>query len=216
MPDVELLKICLMGHPTELKNKWVRRFAEGKFTTNYLPIQGVDIMTKQIQVDGNYIKLILVDVASQEFFRKKQTSYYRGASTAIITFDKGDRDSFKAVRRWYKEFVNDINRLKRSRYQVPIALVGFITKAESVTPTFLKIQKRLKNTDWINKGDIEEIDEEVTTAEGQSLAEELGLSYYETRPTDKKIEQIFHDLVFKVLQKDISSSEKDKRGSGGN
>ncbi|UCG00659.1 MAG: hypothetical protein JSW11_13695 [Candidatus Heimdallarchaeota archaeon] len=46
--------------------------------------------------------------------------------------------------------------------------------------------------------------EEITPEEGQSLAEELGLSYYETRPTDKKISgQIFHDWSLRVLQKEV-------------
>ena len=47
----------------------------------------------------------------------------------------------------------------------------------------------------------EELDEEIITDE-QSLAEELGFSYYETRPNDKKItEQIFHDLTLKILER---------------
>lgn len=85
-------------------------------------------------------------------------------------------------------------------------------ETEAYIPTFFKIQnwREIKEIE-----DTEEIDVGVTTAEGQSLAEELGLSYYETRPTAKKIEQIFHDLVIKVLLKDTSSSEKDRLGNGG-
>ena len=128
MPDDYLLKICLIGYPSEVKTDWVRRFAEGKFTTNYLPIQGVDITTKQIQVDGNTIKLILVDTAGQKFFGKLRPSYYRGASAAIITFDKGDRDTFKAVKKWYREFKKHIPAVS-----VPIALVGFLAEPEVVT-----------------------------------------------------------------------------------
>ena len=207
MPDEYLLKICIIGSPDKLKTTMARIFIEGKFTQDYLPTLGVAITTKQIHINNYDVRLILVDTSGKEFFGKDRPSYHRGASAAIITLDKGDRDSFKAVRSWYKEFLNEINRLKRSRYQVPIALVGFITKSEpKVDIAALKIQKRLKNTDWINWGDIEardddeEIDEEVTTAEGQSLAEELGPSYYETRPTDKEISgQIFHELSLRVL-----------------
>ncbi|UCG02721.1 MAG: GTP-binding protein, partial [Candidatus Heimdallarchaeota archaeon] len=181
-PPKELLKICLIGYPDELKNNWVRRFTEGKFTTSYLPTQGVDILTKLIQVDGNNIKLILVDIASQDFFRKSLASYYRGSSAAVITFDKSNSDSFNAVKDWYKE-------IKSIHPSIPIVLVGFIPKKVNI-PTFLKIQKArsLPPTE-------EELYEEIITDE-QSLAEELGLSYYETRPNDKRIsEQIFHDLT---------------------
>ncbi len=55
---------------------------------------------------------------------------------------------------------------------VPIALVGFITESETVT-----------------------------TAEGQNLADELRVLYYESKPTDKKtVETICHDLIIEVLR----------------
>ncbi|MFX1286559.1 MAG: Rab family GTPase [Promethearchaeota archaeon] len=162
----ELLKICVLGS-TEFKTSLIRRFAEGKFTTNYLPTLGVDIITKQIKVNNNEVNLILVDTIGQEFFDKLRPSYFRGASAAIITFEKVDQNSFHAVRDWYRE-------LKKHHPQAafPIALVGFITNSETIM-----------------KG------------EGMALAEELGLSYYEIKPTDKEtIETILHDLVLKVLK----------------
>ncbi|MFX1286069.1 MAG: hypothetical protein ACFFB5_20665 [Promethearchaeota archaeon] len=56
---------------------------------------------------------------------------------------------------------------------VPIAILGFITESETVT-----------------------------TEEGQNLANELGVSYYESNLTERKsIETIFHDLAIEVLRK---------------
>ncbi|MFX1286067.1 MAG: hypothetical protein ACFFB5_20655 [Promethearchaeota archaeon] len=44
----------------------------------------------------------------------------------------------------------------------------------------------------------------VITEEGQNLARELGVSYYESNLTDKKtIDTIFYDLAIKVLQKQV-------------
>ena len=125
-----LLKICLVGHPSELKTKLIRSFVEGKWTQNRFPTPtlGVDITTKQIKVDDSNVKLILVDTAGQEFFGKLRPSYYRGASAAIITFNKGDRETFNAIRGWYKEFRRHI-----PSSSVPIALVGIITESEEVT-----------------------------------------------------------------------------------
>lgn len=127
MPDEYLLKICIVGS-TDLKTGWIRRFTTGKFTTKYLPILGVDITTKQIQVEGDNIKLILVDTAGQEFYAKSRPSYYRGASAAIIIFDKGERQSFDAIKGWIKEFHKHI-----PDQRVPIGLVGLITDTEEVT-----------------------------------------------------------------------------------
>lgn len=210
MSEEYLCKICIIGIPDKLKTTMVRIFTEGKFSQDYLPSLGVDITTKQIQINNNNVKLILVDTSGKEFFGKDRPSYYRGASAAIITFDKGDRDSFMTVKKWYKEFVNEIDRVKKPRFQVPIALVGFIMKSEPKVElsTFFKIQKRLKKIrKWIDWGNYEEknnkdIYEEITTEEGYALAEELGASYYETKLTDEEtIGHIFHDLTQKALEK---------------
>ena len=86
MTDEYVLKICAIGSGNVGKTSLIRRFAEGKFTMNYLPTLGVDITTKHLTVDNNLVKLILVDTAGQEFFGKLRPSYYRGASACLIIF----------------------------------------------------------------------------------------------------------------------------------
>ncbi|MFX0052411.1 MAG: Rab family GTPase [Candidatus Hermodarchaeota archaeon] len=124
-----LLKICVIGR-TKLKTKLVRRFAGAKFDTNYLPTQGVDIITKKINIDNNQIKLILFDTAGQEFFGKLRPSYYRGASAATIVFDKSDLKTFKSVPDWLAEFRNQIPDIS-----IPITLVGIRNEAEEKLTT---------------------------------------------------------------------------------
>ncbi len=119
MPDEYLLKICAIGSGSVGKTSLIRRFAEGKFTTNYLPTLGVDITTKTIQIDGNNVKLILVDTAGQEFFGKLRPSYYRGASACLIMFALDERTSFVAIPDWLAEFRKHIPDAS-----VPIALAG--------------------------------------------------------------------------------------------
>ena len=119
MPDEYLLKICAIGSGSVGKTSLIRRFAEGKFTTNYLPTLGVDITTKQVQVNDNNIKLILVDTAGQEFFGKLRPSYYRGASACLIMFALNEKPSFEAIPDWIAEFRKHIPETS-----VPIALAG--------------------------------------------------------------------------------------------
>jgi small GTP-binding protein len=119
VPDEYLLKICAIGSGSVGKTSLIRRFAEGKFTTNYLPTLGVDITTKQIQVDDIKIKLILVDTAGQEFFGKLRPSYYRGASACLIMFALNEKPSFDAIPDWLAEFRKHIPETS-----VPIALAG--------------------------------------------------------------------------------------------
>jgi len=114
-----LLKICAIGSGSVGKTSLIRRFAEGKFTTNYLPTLGVDITTKKINIDNNKVKLILVDTAGQEFFGKLRPSYYRGASACLIMFALNEKTSYDAIPTWLAEFRKHIPDAN-----IPIALAG--------------------------------------------------------------------------------------------
>ncbi|MHA2244637.1 MAG: Rab family GTPase [Candidatus Hodarchaeales archaeon] len=119
MPDEYLFKICAIGSPNTCKTALIRRFVEGKFTTDYLPSLGVDITTKQVQVDDNNIKLILVDTAGQEFFGKLRPSYYSGTSACLIFCSLKDRTSINNVSNYLLEFRKHV-----SCPSVPITLVA--------------------------------------------------------------------------------------------
>ncbi|MHA1995861.1 MAG: Rab family GTPase [Candidatus Hodarchaeales archaeon] len=99
-----LLKICAIGSGNTGKTLFIRKFAEGKFDTNYLPTLGVDITTKKICFNNTQIKLILVDTAGQEFFGKLRPSYYRGASAGLIFCNIYDRNSIETIPNWLTEF----------------------------------------------------------------------------------------------------------------
>ncbi len=114
-----LLKICAIGSGSVGKTSLIRRFAVGKFETNYLPTLGVDITTKKLELDGTIVKLILVDTAGQEFFGKLRPSYYRGASACLIMFALDDKDTFDQVPNWLSEFRKHIPDAN-----IPIALAG--------------------------------------------------------------------------------------------
>ncbi|MHA2326704.1 MAG: Rab family GTPase [Promethearchaeota archaeon] len=122
-----LLKICGIGSVSELQTAFIRSFAENKFDRNDLPILGVDITTKRIEIEGNLIKLILVNVAGEEEFKENRPAYYRGASALIIFFDKGDRQSFNDILEWKKEFKTMITS------PIPMIIVGFQAETEEVT-----------------------------------------------------------------------------------
>ncbi|PWI48570.1 hypothetical protein CEE45_05880 [Candidatus Heimdallarchaeota archaeon B3_Heim] len=114
-----LLKICAIGSGNTGKTLFIRKFAENKFDTNYLPTLGVDITTKKINVGNNQVKLILVDTAGQEFFGKLRPSYYRGASAGLIFCNINDRKSIEAIPNWLTEFEKHLSY----RTHVPMGIV---------------------------------------------------------------------------------------------
>ena len=161
-----LIKICILGRNSEINIQFGRLIATGFFDKDYSPTLGVDIPTRKIIVNGDTIKLIIVVTAGQEFFDELRPNYYRGASAAILLFDKGDRKSFEGISDLFNEFKQHIP------HKVPITLVGVKTESE-------KISKE----------------------EGQQLAQELGLHYFESYPISKiRALRIFKFLARKVIK----------------
>lgn len=181
MPDEYLLKICITGL-TSLKDDFARTIGD-----SISPIAEIEmVMTrKSVLVNGKNVKLILV--IKQESTVKFKQAFYQGSAAGIITFDKGDRASFDVVQDLIQEATDSI-RLENAK--------------------FLAIQRRhpqlfpdpLPSTPLVLIGLISDSDT-ITKEEGQTLAEELGISYYETRPTDQEtIEKIFHTIIRDVLK----------------
>ncbi|MHA2202992.1 MAG: Rab family GTPase, partial [Candidatus Hodarchaeales archaeon] len=170
--DEYLIKLVFIGSLTDIRTKIIRNYADGVDNVNRLPILGVDVCTKTIQVRNNLVKLICVNTAEEESFRKVRGNYYRGACGAFITFDKADQKSFELVKNYYNEFKENTNlkyelREKKGTFiDVPVVLLGLIGDSEVLT-----------------------------REEGQNLAKELGIRYYEMRETN---EQGFSELIFSL------------------
>jgi small GTP-binding protein len=118
LEDEWVLKICSAGSYQVGKTSLIRRYAENKFTTNYIPTLGVDITTKRIEVDNQRIKLILMDTAGQEIFANNlRKSYYEGAAACIIVYDITRSETFKSLDRWIEDY-------KSVSPSTPIAIIG--------------------------------------------------------------------------------------------
>lgn len=58
---------------------------------------------KELEHDGDFVNLILWDVAGQEKFREVRASFYDGSNAVIIVFDVTNPVSFEHVENWYSE-----------------------------------------------------------------------------------------------------------------
>jgi len=175
-----LFKIVSIGSAGVGKTSLIRRFAQGKFQQSYLPTLGVDITTKEVNVDGVDVKLICVDTAGQEYFGKLRGTYYRGANGCLLVFDLTRTPTFKACPGWLNEF--RMNLVEHER--IPLVLLG-------------------------NKSDLaEKGSREVTSEEIKLLCEQQGLSYYETSAKiGNNIEDAFQELATRILTLQTSSKQ---------
>ncbi|XP_051171648.1 ras-related protein Rab-18-B-like [Leptopilina boulardi] len=97
------LKILIIGETDTGKSSILIRFVDDEFNEKMPNTIGVDYKSKEIDVDGNLVKLALWDTAGQERFRTLSPSYYRDAQGAILVYDVTDRKTFNKLENWLKE-----------------------------------------------------------------------------------------------------------------
>ncbi|MFX1283799.1 MAG: Rab family GTPase [Promethearchaeota archaeon] len=229
-PNEYLLKIVCLGSPSSNKTKILRGYSEGKFTTDYLPTLGVDITTKQIKIDDNQIKLIIVDTAGEKFFGKLRPSYYRGASGALIFFDHKKRKSFYS-HPTSQLFTKKVEKLPNIWQKTKLGLKHFfyrffpkkrIKLDEKKNKTFNKQEVRNNYTQSVIIQFYNEFRKyqpnsnipigligiqngpesfQITINEAQDLANQLCIDYFAIKPRDSSdLEKIMMHLTRQVLE----------------
>jgi small GTP-binding protein len=66
-------------------------------------------MIKNVEINGEKIKLQIWDTAGQERFRTITQSYYRSANAIIIVYDVSNQPSFDRLPDWLRELKQHIN-----------------------------------------------------------------------------------------------------------
>ena len=76
------IKVVIVGNGAVGKSSMIQRYCKGIFTKDYKKTIGVDFLERQIDVNGEDVRLMLWDTAGQEEFDAITKAYYRG--TIII------------------------------------------------------------------------------------------------------------------------------------
>ncbi|MHA1231034.1 MAG: Rab family GTPase [Candidatus Helarchaeota archaeon] len=121
MPTYKL-KMLLLGAAAVGKTSLIQNFIKGKFEKEYKMTIGTDIFTKDVVVNYNDedipVTLSIWDIAGQDRFAFFRTSFYKGASGAMIVFDLTRYSTFNpGVVNWLKELWGYTGR-------IPIILLG--------------------------------------------------------------------------------------------
>ncbi|MHA2035664.1 MAG: Rab family GTPase [Promethearchaeota archaeon] len=112
-----IIKITLLGEKNVGKTSLVYRYIENKFRENYKATLGVNLLKKDMEVDGNGVSAQIWDLGGQESFRSLRKLYLEGANGALVIFDLSDRSSFDKLNDWIESFVE-------ARGEQPIVLIG--------------------------------------------------------------------------------------------
>ncbi|XP_045474979.1 ras-related protein Rab-23 [Harmonia axyridis] len=105
------LKVVIVGNGGVGKSSMIQRYCKGVFTKDYKKTIGVDFLERQIEVDGEDVRLMLWDTAGQEEFDAITKAYYRGAQACVLAFSTTDRDSFEAAHSWKLKVENECGEI---------------------------------------------------------------------------------------------------------
>uniref|UniRef100_A0A146LPA0 Ras-related protein Rab-32B n=1 Tax=Lygus hesperus TaxID=30085 RepID=A0A146LPA0_LYGHE len=118
-----VFKFLIIGDYGVGKTAIVRRYTEGKFSSNYKITIGADFCVRSMMWDAKTrVSLQLWDIAGHERFSYMTRVYYKYAVGCAVVFDVTRHASFKSVTRW----VNDLNNkvMLEDGSQVPIILLA--------------------------------------------------------------------------------------------
>ena len=107
--DVQHFKIIFLGDQYVGKSSILNRFYQDKFEPDYQATIGLDFHSKNVDINGNSVRLLLYDTAGQEKFKSLIPMYIRDANIIIVVYDISNKDSFTHTDHW----VNETKDLKR-------------------------------------------------------------------------------------------------------
>ncbi|TMW53798.1 hypothetical protein DOY81_001083, partial [Sarcophaga bullata] len=146
--DIEFaIKVVIVGNGGVGKSSMIQRYCKGIFTKDYKKTIGVDFLERQIEIDGEDVRIMLWDTAGQEEFDAITKAYYRGAQACVLTFSTTDRASFEAVREWKRKVENECQEIPTVIVQNKIDLIDqTVITADEVETLAQQLNCRLIRT----------------------------------------------------------------------
>jgi small GTP-binding protein len=112
------LKIVLCGDYDSGKTSLIMRFIKSRFASDYKLTVGVDILTKEVELEnGQIVTLSIWDIGGQERFSFIRSTFYRGSVGALLVFDLSRVSSWNNIINWRAE-------LTQFAGDVPFILIG--------------------------------------------------------------------------------------------
>jgi small GTP-binding protein len=112
-----IMKITILGEKNVGKTSLVYRYIENKFRDSYKATLGVNLLKKDMEVDGNSVSAQIWDLGGQDSFKSLRKLYLEGSNGALVIFDLTERKTFDRLNEWVDSF-------KEARGEQPMVLIG--------------------------------------------------------------------------------------------
>jgi small GTP-binding protein len=189
------------------------------------------------------VQLRIWDTAGQERFRTITTSYIRGADGVLLVYDITDPNTFSSMRYWVEQIkkgggealdmvlvgakadlLDNEQYMKKLHDKVGCVAVVPPARCDSPAPLACAPARALTDPSRALASSAStstffsstQGDKYVTTEEGQALAEEFNVPFFETSAkTNKNVDAAFLALANATLKTKLRREEQDMAGSGG-
>jgi len=112
-----VLKVLTAGEGGVGKTTLLRRYVEGKFSSETKMTIGVEFFLKELNIDGQKVMLQLWDFGGQERFRFLLESYVIGARGALLMFDLTRTMTLENIEQW-------VQIVRKEDPKLPILFLG--------------------------------------------------------------------------------------------
>jgi Ras-related protein Rab-8A len=192
-----LIKLLLIGDSGVGKSCCLLRFSEDSFTPSFITTIGIDFKIRTIELDGKRVKLQIWDTAGQERFRTITTAYYRGAMGILLVYDVTDERSFNSTLAYV---LYETRTAQANKYTTDIR-TWFSNVEQHASEGVNKILIGNK-CDWEEK-------RQVSTEQGQALADELGIPFLEvSAKSNINVDQAFYSLAADIKKRIIDTQSQ--------
>ena len=116
--DQKIISLILVGDSTVGKTSLMRSFNEQKFIEKNLSNIGVDVYTKNININNEVCSIKIWDTCGQERFRSLASNYYKRADGVVLLYDISSIASFNNLEYWLKSIQSYCKR------DIPIIIIG--------------------------------------------------------------------------------------------
>ncbi|UCE12589.1 MAG: GTP-binding protein [Candidatus Heimdallarchaeota archaeon] len=166
-------KIVLLGDTLVGKSAILNRFIHGKFDPTIVATLGGNVETKELSMQNQPIKLMVVDPAGPKSYKKTRLRYYEGANGCVMVYDITNSQSFENLSEWYQEYKSVVKE------RGIVVILG--TKLDLIRKNKEKRQ--------------------VTSEEGLEAAKKYDAQFYEVSAKDEspEIQQIFEGMTSTLI-----------------
>ena len=124
MEQLRIFKVVVVGDSAVGKTSLSMRYATNTFQYEYIKTIGSNFFLRDLQVDDQQTRLLIWDLAGDEFFGQIRFLFYQGSFGAMMVFDVTRRITFEHLSGWLKELNKNIE------WNIPIIMAANKTDSE--------------------------------------------------------------------------------------